>query len=124
MSIQTSRKDTYQIIRFVSDMVMESDANAVKEVVEQALQTGIKNFVFSVSVGSLSNRRTISRILLWCNETIRRWDGRLLFIEKDADETCVFRDLCESLKIPLYRNLETALVTRQSRKKKPEPKPL
>lgn len=111
MSIETIRKDNFQVIRFVSDMVMESDSNAVKEVVELALLSGMKNFVFSVSVGSLTNQRLIYHILLWCKETIKHKKGQMLFIEKDGGENCVFRSLCESLQIPIYQNMETSVVT-------------
>ncbi len=75
MSIETKHHNNFLIIRLVSDMVMESDENALKNIVEQALLVGIKNFVFSVLIGSLTNRTTISRLLLRCKEIIWRNEG-------------------------------------------------
>ena len=97
-------------------MVMESDTEGVKHIVEQALVVGIRNFVFSVAVGSLSNRAVISHLLLWCTEAIRRKQGQLLFVEKNDGEKCVFGSLCESLHIPIYQNLDTAILTSDSAK--------
>ena len=91
---------------------MESDENALKNIVEQALLVGIKNFVFSVLIGSLTNRTTISRLLLRCKEIIWRNEGKLLFLEKNGGENSVFTDICETLHIPMYTNNETALITK------------
>ncbi|MBN2188469.1 MAG: hypothetical protein JW699_03365 [Chitinispirillaceae bacterium] len=110
MSVETKRHDTYQIIRLETDMVMESDTAAIKNTIEQALQAGIKRFVFSVSIGSLTNKMVISRLLLWCKQTIRRHKGELLFVEKNRGQGSVFSTLCESLHIPLYQDCETAVV--------------
>jgi hypothetical protein len=114
MSIQTDRRENYQVIRLESDMVMESDANAVKNTVEQALLVGVKRFIFSVSIGSLSNRMVISRLLLWCKQAILRHKGQLLFVEKNSGDASVFGPLCESLHIPVYRDCETAVVAASS----------
>jgi hypothetical protein len=111
MSIETTRHDTFQVIRLDTDMVMESDTNAVKNTVEQALLVGVKRFVFSVSIGSLTNRMAISRLLLWCKQTIFRNKGQLLFVEKNHGGESVFGTLCESLHIPVYQDCETAVVT-------------
>lgn len=111
MSIETRQQNDFQVIRLVSDMFMESDGNAVKQVIEEALRVGKKNFVFSVSIGSLTNRIAISRLLLWCKETIWRNEGKLLFLEKNTGEKSVFADICESLHIPMYQNSETDRVT-------------
>ena len=111
MSIETREHNNFQIIRLVSDMVMESDGNAIKHTIEQALRVGQKNFVFSVSIGSLTNRVAISRLLLWCKDIIWRNDGRLLFLEKNAGEESVFGDICASLHIPMYQDSETSVVT-------------
>ena len=111
MSIETSRKNSFQIIRLVSDMVMASDENTIKDVVKKALLEGINHFVFSVSIGSVSNQVTIFHLLLWCEETVRHQGGQVLFIEKDNGGKCIFRNMCESLNIPIYQNSETALVT-------------
>jgi hypothetical protein len=110
MSIETKRHDTYQVIRLESDMFMESDEGEVKNTVEQALRVGVKRFVFSVQVGSLTNRKAISHLLLWCKETIWRNKGQLLFVEKNHGEASVFGTLCESLHIPVYQDCETAVV--------------
>jgi hypothetical protein len=110
MSVQTKRHDTYQIIRLETDMVMESDTAAIKNTIEQALQVGIKRFVFSVSIGSLTNKMVISRLLLWCKQTIRHSKGELLFVEKNHGQESVFGTLCKSLHIPLYQDCETAMV--------------
>jgi hypothetical protein len=118
MSIQASRRDAFQIIRLETDMVMESDQNAIKNIIEQELQVGTKNFVFSVSIGALTNRSAISRLLLWCKETIWRQKGTLLFIEKNNGGKCVFGSLCESLHIPMYQNIETALVAKPKLEKR------
>ncbi len=112
MSIETKRHNNFQVIRLVSDMVMESDEKAIKHTIEQALLVGKKKFVFSVSIGSLTNRVAISRLLLWCKETIWRNEGQLLFLEKNGGEKSVFGDICESLHIPMYQNSETAVVTK------------
>jgi len=110
MSIETQKTDSYFVIRLVSDMVMESDVNGVKNIVEQALKTGVRRFVFSVSIGSLANRMAISRLILWCNQTIKHNKGQLLFVEKNLEEKSVFGPLCESLKIPICRNQDTAVM--------------
>jgi hypothetical protein len=118
MSIETQKTDSYFVIRLVSDMVMESDVSGVKNIVEQALKTGIKRFVFSVSIGSLANRMAISRLILWCNQTIKHHKGQMLFVEKNPEEASVFGTLCESLKIPICRNQDTAVIMRE--KTRPE----
>lgn len=110
MCVETKRHDTYQVIRLESDMVMESDAGAIKNTVEQALEAGIKRFVFSVSVGSLTNKMVISRLLLWCKQAIQHSKGELLFVEKNHGQESVFGTLCDSLHIPLYQDCETAMV--------------
>lgn len=110
MSIHTSRNDSTQIIRLETDMVMDSDENAIKSTIEQALKVGIKQFVFSVSIGSIANRAVISRLLRWCKDMIWCDDGKLLFIEKNDSEECVFGELCESLHIPIYQNINTSIV--------------
>lgn len=89
---------------------MVSDENAIKNIIEQALKVGIKNFIFSVSIGALTNRALISRLLRWCKDTIWRQEGKLLFIEKNNGEECIFGPLCESLHIPMYQNTKTSLV--------------
>jgi hypothetical protein len=110
MSVDTKRHDTYQVIRLETDMLMESDEGEVKNTVEQALRVGIKKFVFSVTIGSLANRKAISHLLLWCKETIWRNKGQLLFVEKNNGGESVFGALCESLHIPVYQDCETAVV--------------
>jgi hypothetical protein len=110
MSINTSHTDTVQVIRLETDMVMESDENAIKYTIDQALKVGTVNFVLSVSIGSLIHRAIISRMLQWCKETIWRKKGKLLFIEKNNNGVCIFGPLCESLHIPMYQNIETAIV--------------
>jgi hypothetical protein len=110
MSVETKRHDSYQVIRLESDMVMESDTAAIKNTIEQALQVGIKRFVFSVSIGSLTNKMVISRLLLWCKQTIWHSKGELLFVEKNHGQESVFSTLCESLHIPMYQDCETAVV--------------
>lgn len=117
MSVDVKRHDTYQIIRLETDMVMESDTAAIKNTIEQALQVGIKRFVFSVSIGSLTNKMVISRLLLWCKQTIRHGKGELLFVEKNHGQKSVFGTLCESLHIPLYQDCETAMVIATGTKK-------
>jgi hypothetical protein len=120
MSIQTKRHDTYQMIRLESDMVMESDVDAVKNTVEQALQVGVKRFVFSVSIGPLANRMVISRLLLWCKQAIMHQKGQLLFVEKKHGGESVFGTLCESLHIPMCQDCETAVVVADESEKGPK----
>jgi hypothetical protein len=110
MSIHTSHNGTTQIIRLETDMVMESDENAIKNTIEQALKVGTVNFVLSVSIGSLVHRAIISRLLLWSKETIWRKKGKLLFIEKNDGGKSIFGPLCESLHIPMYQNVDTAII--------------
>jgi hypothetical protein len=110
MSIHTSHNGTTQIIRLETDMVMESDENAIKNTIEQALKVGTINFILSVSIGSLIHRAIISRLLEWCKVTIWRQKGQLLFIEKNTDGKCIFGPLCESLHIPMYQNVDTAII--------------
>jgi len=119
MSIETKLHSTFQVIRLDTDMVMESDTTAVKHTVEQALQVGVKRFVFSVSIGSLTNRMAISRLLLWCKQTIFHNKGQLLFVEKNHGGESVFGTLCESLHIPLYQDCETAVVAASASAKVP-----
>jgi hypothetical protein len=114
MSIETQQTDSYLVIRLVSDMVMESDVNGVKNIVEQALTTGVRRFVFSISIGALANRMAISRLILWCNQTIKHHKGQMLFVEKNPEEKSVFGPLCESLKIPVCRNQDTAVIMREN----------
>jgi hypothetical protein len=111
MSIHTNRNGSTQVIRLETDMVMESDENAIKNTIEQALKAGTINFVLSVSIGSLVHRAIISRLLQWCKETIWRSKGKLIIVEKNDGEACVFGTLCESLQIPIYQNIETSVVT-------------
>jgi hypothetical protein len=108
MSIETQRKTTIQMIWLKSDMFMESDEGDVKKIVEQALHIGLRKFLFSVSVFSLSNLAVITRLLLWCIETVRKNNGQLFFFERGMGEECVFGSLCESLQVPMYRNRFTA----------------
>ena len=110
MCVRVNRNGSAQIIRLETDMVMESDVNTVKETVDQALAAGIKEFVLSVSIGSLTNRRIISQLLHWSRETIWRKDGELLFLEKNNGTESIFGPLCESLNIPMFQNIDTALV--------------
>lgn len=111
MSIETKRHGNFLILRLASDTVVESDENAVKDTVNQALHVGVKNIVFSVLIGSLTNRVAIARLLLWCKETICRDKGQLLFLEKNGGEKSIFADICETLHIPMYKNNDTALIT-------------
>jgi hypothetical protein len=117
MSIHTGYSDTFHIVRLETDMVMDSDENAIKHIIEQALQKGTRNFIFSVSIGALANRIIISHLLHWCKETIGRQKGKLIFIEKNDGGKCVFASLCESLHIPMYQNIETALVESSDKQK-------
>jgi hypothetical protein len=96
------------MIWLTSDMFMESDVGDVKKIVEQALHLGLRKFLFSVSVFSLSNLAVITRLLLWCIETVRKSNGQLFFFERGSGEKCVFGSFCESLQIPMYRNRFTA----------------
>jgi hypothetical protein len=118
MSIHTNRSGSTQVIRLETDMVMESDENAIKNTIEQALKVGTINFILSVSIGSLVHRAIISRLLLWCKETIWRKKGKLLFIEKNDGEKSIFGPLCESLHIPMYQNVDTAIIEIKNREKK------
>jgi hypothetical protein len=110
MCVHVNRSGSSEIIRLETDMVMESDVDTVKETVDRALADGIKEFVLSVSIGSLTNRRIISGLIEWCSKTIRHQKGKLLFVEKNDGGECVFGPLCESLHIPLCQNIDTALV--------------
>ena len=110
MCVRVNRNGSSEIIRLETDMVMESDVNTVKETVDRALADGIKEFVLSVSIGSLTNRRIISQLIYWCRETIWRKNGELLFIEKNNGDESIFGPLCESLNIPMRQNIDTALV--------------
>ena len=111
MSIEFKRRNNFLILRLSSDTVTESDENAVKDTVEQALRVGVKNIVFSVLIGSLPDRVAISRLLRWCKETISRDKGQLLFLEKNGGDKSVFGDICEALHIPMCKNNETSLIT-------------
>ena len=119
MSVESKQHDTYQMIRLESDMVMESDADAVKNAVEQALRAGVKRFVLSVSIGPMANRMVISRLLLWCKQTIMHQKAQLLFVEKKQGGESVFGTLCESLHIPMCQDCETAVVVADESKKDP-----
>jgi hypothetical protein len=110
MCVRINRNGSAQIIRLETDMVMESDVDTVQETVEQSLEDGIQEFVLSVSIGTLTNRRIISRLIEWCRDTIWRQRGKLLFVEKNDGGECIFGPLCESLRIPMSQNIDTTLV--------------
>lgn len=113
MSIETSEMNSFQVIRLVSDMVTESDEKAIHHFIQQALSAGNKKFLFSVSVGSLTNRNAMLRLLLGCKEVIEGHGGKLLFLEKNDAERSAFGGICDSLHIPMYQNTETVMVTRE-----------
>lgn len=102
MGIETHRKGTLQVIRFVSDSIDKSDAVATKEAVEKALMIDIRDFVFSVSVSSFSSRAVIFELLTHCKKMICDNNGQLLFMETCAEGRSAYRCMCETLRIPFY----------------------
>ena len=109
MNIQTIRKSSFQIIRFSSDNVTEADAEDVKTAVGQALERGIKNLVFSVSLEPpCASQVMLFDLLMWCRETVQNINGSFLFVEKYSGGQSRYRRMCETLQIPIYLNRESA----------------
>ena len=106
MSIATERKDGFLFIRFTSDSVTDSDITAIKAAVAKALSEGIKEIVFRVDIGSLSNQLVISRLLLQCSEIVWQKKGRLVLVEESHNEKSVFRTICDTLHISHFDSEE------------------
>jgi hypothetical protein len=102
MGIETHRKGTLQVIRFVSDSIDTSDAFATKEAVEKALMIDVRDFVFSVSASSFSSRAVIFELLMHCKKMIYDNNGQILFMETCIEGQSVYRCMCEMLQIPFY----------------------
>jgi hypothetical protein len=102
MGIETHRKGTLQVIRFVSDSVIESDAVATKEAVEKALMFDVRDFVFSVSASSFSSRAVVFELLMHCKKMICDNNGQILFMETCIEGRSAYRCMCEMLRIPFY----------------------
>ena len=56
MSITTEQKNDFLFVRFTSDLISVCDGVSIKWALQQALSTGTRNIVLSVTVGSLSNQ--------------------------------------------------------------------
>jgi hypothetical protein len=106
MSITTEHKNNFFFVRVTSDLLSHCDGDAIKGVLLQALATGTKDIVLSVSVGTLSNRHSIARLLRLCREVVRSGNGHLYCVERNHEEKRVYEGLCDSLKIPLYDSEE------------------
>ena len=102
MSITTEQKNDFLFVRFTSDLIGVCDGVAIKGALQQALSTGTRNIVLSVTVGSLSNSRSILRILRQCREVVRSGNGNLFFVELSNEEKSVYQSICDSMQIPLY----------------------
>ena len=104
MSITTEQKNNFLFVRFTSDLVSVCDGVTIKWALQQALSNGTKNIALSVTVGSLSNQRSVSRLLRQCQNVVRSGNGKLFFIELDNEEESVYRSICDSMQIPLYNS--------------------
>jgi len=107
MSIATEQKNDFLFVRLTSDLIGVCDGVAIKGALQQALSTGAKNIVLSVTVGSLSNQRSISRLLRQCQNVVRSGNGKLFFVELNNEEESVYRSICDSMQIPLYNSEDT-----------------
>jgi hypothetical protein len=102
MGITTEQKNGFLFVRFTSDLVSVCDGVTIKWALQQALSNGTRNIVLSVTVGSLSNQRSITRLLRQCRNVVRSGNGNLFFVELNEEEENVYRSICDSMQIPLY----------------------
>ena len=104
MSITTEQKNNFLFVRFTSDLVSVCDGVTIKWALQQALSNGTRNIVLSVTVRSLSNSRSISRLLRQCQNVVRSGNGKLLFVELNDEDESVYRSICDSMQIHLYHS--------------------
>lgn len=104
MSITTEQKNNFLFVRFTSDLISVCDGVSIKWLLQQALSNGTRNFVLSVTVGSLSNPRSVSRLLRQCLNVVRSGNGKLFFVELNDEDESVYRSICDSMQIPLYNS--------------------
>lgn len=106
MAIVTELKNNFFFVRITSDLISVCDGVSIKWALQQAFSNGTRNIVLSVTVGSLANQRSISRLLKQCKDLVRCGKGNLFVAELNKDEGCVYRSICDSLQIPIVDSEE------------------
>jgi hypothetical protein len=121
MSISVERNDAFQIIRFTSDLITDSDTTAMLSEVDQALADGIRKIVYSISVGSVSNLILIARVLLQSLDLARRGGGKVCLVEKGNGAPAAYQSLCTAMGIPRYENEEMLFWNTATEESAPRP---
>lgn len=106
MSITTEQKNDVLFVRFTSDLLTLCDSAAIQGALQKALSNGTRNIALSVTVGSLSNQRSVSRLLRQSREAVRNENGNLFLVELNNEENSAYHSICDSLHIPLYDSEE------------------
>jgi hypothetical protein len=99
---ESKRHNSAQLISMTSDIITGSDEEMIVAEVERSLLSGVRNIVFSVTVGSLANQMRIATLLFKCKESANKNKAGLILVEKNAGEQSVYDKVCHSLHIPLY----------------------
>jgi hypothetical protein len=102
MSVTTEQKNGFFFVRITSDLISVCDGVVIKGTLQQALTNGTSNIVLSVTVGSLSNQHSISRLIRQCRQAVRCGNGNLYFVELNNDEKSSYRSICDSLQITIF----------------------
>ena len=70
--------------------------------VDHALTKGFKRIVLSVFHGTITNKISVSRLLLHCQQTVRKKSGRLYLIEHCKPQNSDYQNICSTMNIPIY----------------------
>lgn len=110
MTIATEYKNGLFFIRFTSDLVNHCDLESIFPALQLALANGAKTIVLSIIVGSLSNQRSIARVLRKCRAIAHGKSAKLCCVVSCQDDKDVYRSICDSLQVP-YLHYEEEIPT-------------
>jgi hypothetical protein len=106
MSITTRYNNKSFFIRFTSDLISHCDLESIQPALQLALANGARTVVLSIVVGSLSNQRSIARILRKCRAITLGKNAGLYCVVSCQDDKDVYRSICDPLHIPYFYSEE------------------
>jgi hypothetical protein len=89
-------------IRFTSDLISLCDLESIQPALQLALAKGAKTIVLSIIVGSLSNQRSIARVLRKCMAIAHGKNAELCCVVSCQDDKDMYRSICDPLHVPYF----------------------
>lgn len=105
MNIESVSKEGYHVLRVKEDLRFNSDLSEVWNMIQEGLESGVKNFALSLTPKSHLSSMSIGT-MLQCNKKIKDHGGKLALIQANKEETALLEMLRINRLITHYNSEE------------------